>query len=70
MTLHKLLYERQDGLYIAVKVLISYEWEGSSVNFRARNAINEIIALGADNARLVEECREERREECRRELKE
>jgi hypothetical protein len=59
----KLMYERQDGLFIAVKCLLSYEWEGSSVNFRARNALNEIRNLGTDNARLIEEAREERQRE-------
>ncbi len=53
----KLLYERQDGLFIAVKTLLTYESEGSSVNYRARTALREIAALGDDNVRLIGEAK-------------
>lgn len=53
-------YAYIDGLAIAIEALLDFSWEGSSVNFKARTALNGIRDRSSDCARLIEEVRARR----------
>lgn len=53
-------YAYLDSLATAIEVLLDFSWEGSSVNFKARTALNTIRDRSVDCARLIEEVKARR----------